>query len=47
MAKKYAVEGEFYDCNGYLSNAFKTNNYLLWLVTSFHVICRVHIDYVK
>lgn len=47
MAKKYKKDGEFYDCNQYLSNAFETNNYLLWLCTSFHVICKVHIDYVK
>lgn len=47
MSKRYKKDGEFYDCNKYLSNAFETNNYLLWLCTSFHIICGVHIDYVK
>lgn len=47
MAKKYKEDGEFYDCNKYLSNAFQTGNYLLWLCTSFHVICGVHINYVR
>ncbi len=38
---------KFYDCNKYLSIAFNNRNYLLWKLVSFHIICGVHINYVK
>ena len=49
LAKKYYNENYtiFYDKNEYISNSLINNNYLLWLLSSFSVICKVHLDYVK
>jgi len=49
MSQKYHNESfkSFYDVNGYISDALLHGNYLLWIVSSFNVICKVHIGYVK
>lgn len=49
MAQKYYGERftSFYDVNEYISDALLHSNYLLWVIASFNVICKVHIDYVR
>lgn len=37
----------FYGVNNYISDALLHDNYLLWAIASFNVICNVHIGYVK
>lgn len=38
---------EYFDCNKYLAIAFNKRNYFLWKLVSFHIICGVHIKFVK
>lgn len=49
MANKYYDKNnkKFYDSNYYISRALTNKNYYLWGISSFHVICGVHIGYVK
>ena len=49
MAEKYYDESfkMFFDSNRYISQALLSENYLLWSISSFHVICKVHVGYVS
>lgn len=49
MANEYYDKNnkKFYDSNYYISRALTNKNYYLWCIASFHVICGVHIGYVK
>lgn len=49
MAEKYYDDDFkiFFDSNRYISKALLSKNYLLWVISSFKVICKVHIGYVK
>lgn len=49
MGQQYYNESfkSFYGVNNYISDALLHDNYLLWAMASFNVICNVHIDYVK
>lgn len=49
MAKKYYQDNynSFYFNNEYISKSLLDQNYLLWILSAFNVICKVHIDYVK
>ena len=38
---------EYFDCYEYIAKAFNNQNYLLWKLTSFHIICGVHLNYIK
>ena len=38
---------EYFGYNKYFSDAFNTRNYLLWKTAAFHVICGIHLDYVR
>lgn len=41
------IYNKFWKKNKYISTALNRRNYLLWQLTSFNIICGVHIDYVK
>lgn len=38
---------EYFDCYEYIAKAFNNQNYLLWKLTSFHIICGVHLNFIK